>query len=139
MLKISLGAKPAFFFCGSIAMSRKTNSYLSLDVSKLNDKEVQGLLRAHKTGAIVINEGLDLLEATVKNDKELVIEQPAAEATKVEEAVVEQEETQDGQETEEKEIDKNYEGEVITDDAEELMSDDKQVPAKQTRNTRKKS
>lgn len=130
MLKISLGTKPAFFFCGSIAMSRKTNSYLSLDVSKLTDKEVQGLLRAQKTGAIVINEGLDLLEATVKNDKELIVEQPIVEVTKVEEEI------KDGQETNEEGF-QEITQEVLNDSSEEL--DDKQVPVKQTRNTRKKS
>lgn len=131
MLKISLGTKPAFFFCGSIAMSRKTNSYLSLDVSKLTDKEVKGLLRAHKTGAIVINEGLDLLEATVKSDKEVIVEQPVVEVTKAEEEI------KDGQETNEEGF-KEITQEVLNDSSEEL-DDDKQVPVKQTRNTRKKS
>ena len=88
MLKISLGTKPAFFFCGSIAMSRKTNSYLSLDVSKLTDKEVQGLLRAHKTGAVVINEGLGLLEATAA--VETIKEQTAEESIIKKEYVAEQ-------------------------------------------------
>lgn len=137
MLKISLGTKPAFFFCGSIAMSRKTNSYLSLDVSKLTDKEVQGLLRAQKTGAIVINEGLDLLEATVKSDKEVIVEQPVVEVTKVEEAVPEKEEIKDGQETNEDGF-QEITQEVLNDSSEELEVD-KQVPVKQTRNTRKKS
>lgn len=131
MLKISLGTKPAFFFCGSIAMSRKTNSYLSLDMSVLTDKEIQGLLRAHKTGAVVINEGLELLEKyTVKNSKEEPTED-------VKQEIISEEEIQHGQETNEEGV-QEITQEVLNDSSKEL-DDDKQVPVKQTRNTRKKS
>ena len=134
MLKISLGTKPSFFFCGSIAMSRKTNSYLSLDVSKLTDKEVQGLLRAQKTGAIVINEGLELLENYKKEPTEDVKQETTL-----------KEETQHGQETNE-EGQQEVAKEVLTDAAEDkpVQEEDKseeqpETPVKQTRNTRKKS
>lgn len=132
MLKISLGTKPAFFFCGSIAMSRKTNSYLSLDMSALTDKEIQGLLRAHKTGAVVINEGLELLEKyTVKNSKEEPIED-------VKQEIISEEEIQHGQETNEERV-QEITQEVLINDSSKELDDDKQVPVKQTRNTRKKS
>ena len=132
MLKISLGTKPAFFFCGSIAMSRKTNSYLSLDMSALTDKEIQGLLRAHKTGAVVINEGLELLEKyTVKNSKEERIEDAKQE-------IMSEEETQHGQETNEERV-QEITQEVLINDSSKELDDDKQAPVKQTRNTRKKS
>lgn len=132
MLKISLGTKPAFFFCGSIAMSRKTNSYLSLDMSALTDKEIQGLLRAHKTGAVVINEGLELLEKyTVKNSKEEPIEDAKQE-------IISEEETQHDQETNEERV-QEITQEVLINDSSKELDDDKQVPVKQTRNTRKKS
>lgn len=132
MLKISLGTKPAFFFCGSIAMSRKTNSYLSLDMSALTDKEIQGLLRAHKTGAVVINEGLELLEKyTVKNSKEEPIED-------VKQEIISEEETQHDQETNEERV-QEITQEVLINDSSKELDDDKQVPVKQTRNTRKKS
>lgn len=132
MLKISLGTKPAFFFCGSIAMSRKTNSYLSLDMSALTDKEIQGLLRAHKTGAVVINEGLELLEKyTVKNSKEEPIEDAKQE-------IISEEETQHGQETNEERV-QEITQEVLINDSSKELDDDKQAPVKQTRNTRKKS
>ena len=134
MLKISLGTKPSFFFCGSIAMSRKTNSYLSLDVSTLADKEIQGLLRAHKTGAIVINEGLELLENYKKEPTEDVKQETTL-----------KEEIQHGQETNE-EGQQEVAKEVLTDAAEDkpVQEEDKseeqpKTPVKQTRTSRKKA
>jgi len=101
-------------------------------MSALTDKEIQGLLRAHKTGAVVINEGLELLEKyTVKNSKEEPIEDAKQE-------IISEEETQHGQETNEERV-QEITQEVLINDSSKELDDDKQAPVKQTRNTRKKS
>lgn len=132
MIKISLGTKPAFFFCGSIALSRKTNAYATLDPAKLSEKEIKGLLRAHKTGAINISEGLDLLEKIDVTTQEVDI---VVEPVIVEEPVVEEiklEEERDGQKT-------NEEGQQEV--TQEVLSDSEVseiAPVKATRTSKKK-
>lgn len=132
MIKISLGTKPAFFFCGSIALSRKTNAYATLDPAKLSEKEIKGLLRAHKTGAINISEGLDLLEKIDVTTQEVNI---VVEPVIIEEPVVEEiklEEESDGQKT-------NEEGQQEV--TQEVLSDSEVseiAPVKATRTSKKK-
>lgn len=132
MIKISLGTKPAFFFCGSIALSRKTNAYATLDPAKLSEKEIKGLLRAHKTGAININEGLDLLEKidVTTQEVDIVVEPAIVEEPVVEEIKLEKE--SDGQKT-------NEEGQQEV--TQEVLSDSEVseiAPVKATRTSKKK-
>lgn len=136
MIKISLGTKPAFFFCGSIALSRKTNAYATLDPAKLSEKEIKGLLRAQKTGAINVNEGLDLLEKidTTAQEVDIVVEPAIVEEKPVvEEIKIEvKEEENDGQKT-------NEEGQQEV--TQEVLSDSEVseiAPVKATRTSKKK-
>lgn len=63
MLKLRIGNKSAFFFCGTIALSRKSNPTVSVDLDTLDDKIARGILRGITTQTIFCDEGFESLEA----------------------------------------------------------------------------
>lgn len=63
MLKLRIGNKSAFFFCGTIALSRKSNPTISVDLDTLDDKIARGILRGITTKTIFCDEGFESLEA----------------------------------------------------------------------------
>ncbi len=94
MLKLEI-KKHSFFYCGDIALSKKSKPTIELDIDKLEDKVVKGLLRAIATSAIDCTVGYeDLLkraDKVLKDEEEKVAEETVTkekeETPKSEEAV----------------------------------------------------
>ena len=71
MIKLRIGGKSAFFFCGDLALSRKSNPSLEItDVENLDVKVVKGILRAISTSTIFCDEGIELLESKLEVKEE---------------------------------------------------------------------
>lgn len=121
MLKLEI-KKYSFFYCGDIALSKKSKPTIELDIDKLEDKIVKGLLRAIATSAIDCTVGYEGLlkraDKVLKDEEEKVVEDDAAKEK-------ENEETQKSEDV------------VSSAPAEEVSQvEDKPTPAKRTRTSK---
>lgn len=74
MLKLRIGNKSAFFFCGDVHLSRKTKKEVEVDVNDLDPKVAKGVLQGIKSQSLFCDEGLEELEAKVQTLKQEVVE-----------------------------------------------------------------
>lgn len=123
MLKLEI-KKHSFFYCGDIALSKKSKPTVELAIDKLEDKVVKGLLRAIATSAIACTEGYeDLLKRADK-----VLKDEEEKTGQAEAGASQEKETEETQKSED----------VVSSEpvAEVSQVEDKPTPAKRTRTSK---